>query len=237
MKIKFISNLNPQDNNYKNLFTDNNLILDINNVINNSFYIEIEKYEKLYFTISDLKYYFLITKGTIRISKIYNNGAKFTFSFLKEYDLLGKFGEIKKTSSSLIYEIEALENTYLLKISILKNFNQIHQHKTLYSKLIFALNKRLIRNNMLMEVLTHRNVKNRLISFLLYLALYFGSLSKLGIIINLHLSHSTIAEILCSTRVTITRHIQALKKMEYIKYLKKNIIILNPILLTQYKNI
>lgn len=90
--MKFISNL--KDNNYKNLFIDNNLILD--NIIKNSLYLEIDKYEKLYFTISDLKYYFLITKGTIRISKIYNNGAKFTFIFLKEYDLFGKFGEIKK---------------------------------------------------------------------------------------------------------------------------------------------
>nr|WDA99682.1 global nitrogen regulator [Galdieria sulphuraria] len=231
--MKFISNL--KDNNYKNLFIDNNLILD--NIIKNSLYLEIDKYEKLYFTISDLKYYFLITKGTIRISKIYNNGAKFTFIFLKEYDLFGKFGEIKKKNSSLIYELEALEKTYLLKISIPAIFNKIHQHTILYKNLIFALNKRLIRNNMLMEILTHRNIKNRLISFLLYLALYFGSLSKLGIIINLNLSHNTIAEILCSTRVTITRYIQFLKKMKYIKYIKKNLIIINPILLTQYNNL
>ncbi|BDE17605.1 ntcA-like transcriptional regulator (chloroplast) [Galdieria partita] len=233
MKIKFISNI--KDNNYKSLFIDNNLILD--NLIKNSLCLEIDKYEKLYFTISDLKYYFLIIKGTIRISKIYNNGTKFTFIFLKEYDLFGKFGEIKKKNSSFIYELEALENTFLLKISIFGIFNKMRHDKTLYKKLIFALNKRLIRNNMLMEILTHRNIKNRLISFLLYLALYFGSLSKLGIIINLNLSHSTIAEILCSTRVTITRHIQSLEKMQYIKYLKKNIIIINPILLTQYKNL
>nr|WDA99355.1 global nitrogen regulator [Galdieria yellowstonensis] len=229
MKIKFI------DNNYKNLFIDNNLIL--NNVIKNSLYLEFDKYEKLYFTVSDLKYYFLITKGTIRISKIYNNGTKFTFIFLKEYDLFGKFGEIKKINSSIVYELEALENTYLLKISLLKIFNKIYEHKTLYKKLIVSFNERLMRNNMLMEILTHRNIKNRLISFLLYLALYFGSLSKLGIIINLTLSHNIIAEVLCSTRVTITRHIQSLEKMQYIKYLKKNIIIINPILLTQYKNL
>lgn len=231
MKVKIISDL--KSSNYTVMHNNGDNLL--NNVIKESVHLEINKHEKLYFTVSDLKYYFLIIKGTIRISKLHKNNTKTTFVLLKEYDLLGSLCEIKKDDLSIIYELQALADTHLVQVSTFKLFNIFCQNKILTNKLIFALHKRLIRNSMLIEILAHRSINNRLISFLLYLAFQFGSLSKLGIIINLKLSHKTIAEILCSTRVTITRNLKFLERMQYIKYFKKNMIITNPILLTNLK--
>lgn len=74
------------------------------------------------------------------------------------------------------------------------------------------------------EHLSSENVYTRVISLLLYLAAHFGSSS----LVDLPLTHQEVASLTGSTRETVSRQIERLKKKRLITYKRHTIVIKNP---------
>jgi CRP-like cAMP-binding protein len=87
----------------------------------------------------------------------------------------------------------------------------------------------------MIEVLAHKNMKNRFIHLLLALSETFGIINSKQIHINLTLSYYTIAIIIGSNRNTIGQIINNLQKKKLISYTINQIKILNLIKLSSYK--
>lgn len=74
----------------------------------------------------------------------------------------------------------------------------------------------------------NKNIGNRLIKLLLILSREFGSYIEEGILINITLSHNDIANIIGTTRVTITRLLKDLIKSKLISiHSHQNKIVIN----------
>jgi CRP-like cAMP-binding protein len=92
-----------------------------------------------------------------------------------------------------------------------------------------------IKYQTMIEILVHKNIKNRLVHLLLVLSETVGITNHKQIYINLTLSYYTIAIIIGSNRNTIGQIINHLQKKKLIVYTINQIIILNLIKLSSYK--
>nr|WDA98807.1 global nitrogen regulator [Sciadococcus taiwanensis] len=127
-----------------------------------------------------------------------------------------------------------------IKIMKLKNsqFVTILKQEPEYVHMFFKMfYQRLIDTEKFLAILSHKEIGNRLAHFLLLIANYYGISTSRGIFININLSHETIANILNTTRVTITRLMGEFRRIKMIQIQGRKIILLRPIALSDYLNL
>nr|YP_010337173.1 global nitrogen transcriptional regulator [Pseudoerythrocladia kornmannii]QUE28254.1 ntcA [Pseudoerythrocladia kornmannii]UNJ16758.1 global nitrogen transcriptional regulator [Pseudoerythrocladia kornmannii] len=118
-----------------------------------------------------------------------------------------------KTNDTICYhKVQALTISHIIVFT----HNDILSNSILAGYLrnieLYTLHLELLDLQYWMAIFTQNTVKKRLVVFLLMLSQLFGSPVDQGVAINLTLPHAYIAEVLCTTRITITRHINELKK-------------------------
>ncbi len=79
----------------------------------------------------------------------------------------------------------------------------------------------------------HQDTHDRLLQFSIWLARKFGQEVEQGQLINLPLTHQDIAEVIGTTRVTVTRLIKQLKQEGILDCPRRNCILLRPGLLSE----
>ena len=87
---------------------------------------------------------------------------------------------------------------------------------------------------MTIESQLQRELKARLVSFLLILCRDFGVKTDAGIKIDLKLSHGTLADLIHSHRPSVTRILIQLRQQQMISIEQQQITIHNPSILRQY---
>lgn len=83
------------------------------------------------------------------------------------------------------------------------------------------------RTEQLLTIVQMRSVRSRLVSFLNYLAQQFGQETDQGTLLNFHLTHQDIADVINSNRVTITRLMGALHEQGKICWHRKRFLIIH----------
>jgi CRP-like cAMP-binding protein len=170
---------------------------------------------------------YLIIEGALIISKVFTNQEVLTLGILTSQDIVAiHFDHL--SLPNYFYQVQAISETYIISIN--------NNHIKFFQEMIGLQYKETwTKYQTMIEVLAHKNMKNRFIHLLLVLSETFGITNNKQIHINLTLSYYTIAIIIGSNRNTIGHIINNLQKKKLISYTINQIKILNLIKLSSYK--
>nr|WDB00538.1 global nitrogen regulator [Cavernulicola chilensis] len=182
-------------------------------------------------------YIYILLGGIIQYSgvscKYIHKRATNSKILIFDQSLFGNFESNSSVCTDCCY-YKCITSVEYVKVSSIDLLNIIKKNQNYLYSLLQRFNQRLIDTENLFNIISHREIKNRLAHFLLLLATYYGISLKKGITINVKISHATIASILNTTRVTITRLIGNFKKENIIQIQGRKIIILQPIALSNF---
>ena len=177
---------------------------------------------------------FYILDGFIQEMQVFTNGEIISLKLLYNNDSFKNIQpdlELENLCLDVNYHhrFKALTNTILIVVNKKELIKQTNNGKY-KANLIDDIEN--YKKNEMLCVLSHRNTKKRLIQLLLILTKHFGVLTKNEIYIPFNISHSNIATIIGSQRITVNRIMKKFKP-DILYYDDKQIIIFNIIRLIQ----
>nr|YP_009237440.1 hypothetical protein [Wildemania schizophylla]AKS28487.1 hypothetical protein [Wildemania schizophylla] len=173
---------------------------------------------------------YIILVGTLTITKIIHTTRKIVLNLLSDGDI---FGHSNLSNCSLYYEAQAINTAHLVCVKYNTILNACRHYPCFNLFIVKQLLACSTNSYNFVEVMSHKSISNRVVSLLLVLAERHGTLSNNGIILNFTITHKILAQIIGSSRVTVTRILSELLKTKLITIQQRKIIIYNPILLSQ----
>ncbi len=159
---------------------------------------------------SSREYLWQIETGAVRTLTLLEDGTTVTLGIWGVGDVVGQV--LSKTET---YQMECLSPVEITRIPL----DRWH-----------LVNEVLIRHiqqcQEFLEILHYRSIDVSLLRLLGWLAKKFGHEVKQGQLIDLHLTHQEIAEIIGTTRVTVTRLLNEFEKQGIIERLSRKRIVL-----------
>ena len=176
----------------------------------------------------------LLLSGILQHCNMSNHKKCQTLSLIFNWTLFGSgFGVFDhKIQTKDFYK--CVTDVRLLHFSLFELAEVVCFNSILCLEFLKIFNQRIRDIEFFIVITSHKNIGNRLSHFILLIACYFGTFSAEGIFLNIHISQQDIASILSTTRSTITRLINQLKKDNIIKYYRKRLILLKPVKLGYY---
>lgn len=171
----------------------------------------------------DATYY--IKSGKVKLFRTYEDGREHIIHILSEGDVFGEatlFNDISYPASASIYEDAVLG---IIKNKDLENL--VKENSDLSLNLIKLLAQKLLFAQEKIKDLTFNDVFSRTASQILKLAQYHGKETAEGIVIDMHFSRQELAEMVGTTRETISRVISKFKKEKSIIESKGGLLIIN----------
>jgi CRP/FNR family transcriptional regulator, global nitrogen regulator len=188
-----------------------------------------ERGKTIFFPGDPAERVYLLQKGAVKLSRVYEAGEEITVSLLRENSIFGVLSLITGTKSDRFYHAVAFTPVEILSVPVEQMEKAFRDDPELAVLILQSLATRILQTEMMIETLAHRDMGSRLVSFLLILCRDFGVPASEGVTIDLKLSHQAIAEAIGSTRVTITRLLGDLRDSNAISIHKKKITVHNPI--------
>jgi CRP/FNR family transcriptional regulator len=193
----------------------------------------VERNKTIFFPGDPAERVYLIRRGAVRLSRVYESGEEITVALLRENSLFGVLSLLTGQRSDRFYHAVAFTRVEMVTAPATSVRNAIEADTAVGLRLLQGLSSRILQTETMIETLTHRDMSSRLVSFLLVLCRDFGVPDELGITIDLRLSHQAIAEAIGSTRVTITRLLGDLRQSGLVQIDRKKITVLDPIALAK----
>ena len=193
----------------------------------------VERGKTIFFPGDPAEKVYLIRRGAVRLSRVYESGEEITVALLRENSLFGVLSLLTGQRSDRFYHAVAFTRVEMVTAPATSVRNAIEADTAVGLRLLQGLSSRILQTETMIETLTHRDMSSRLVSFLLVLCRDFGVPDELGITIDLRLSHQAIAEAIGSTRVTITRLLGDLRQSGLVQIDRKKITVLDPIALAK----
>ena len=192
-----------------------------------------ERGKTIFFPGDPAERVYVLIKGAVKLSRVYEAGEEITVALLRENSVFGVLSLITGHKSDRFYHAVAFTPVELLSVPIEQVEKALKSNPELSMVMLRGLSSRILQTEMMIETLAHRDMGSRLVSFLLILCRDFGVPGQEGIRIDLKLSHQAIAEAIGSTRVTVTRLLGDLRQKDMISIHKKKITVHNPVTLSQ----
>ena len=196
----------------------------------------VDRSKTIFFPGDPAERVYLIRRGAVRLSRVYETGEEITVALLRENSLFGVLSLLTGHRSDRFYHAIAFTRVELVAAPATSVRNAIEEDASVGLLLLQGLSSRVLQTETMIETLTHRDMSSRLASFLLVLCRDFGVPGEKGVTIDLRLSHQAIAEAIGSTRVTITRLLGELKSSSLLAIDRKKITIFDPIALAKRFN-
>jgi CRP/FNR family transcriptional regulator len=193
----------------------------------------VDRNKTIFFPGDPAERVYLIRRGAVRLSRVYESGEEITVALLRENSLFGVLSLLTGQRSDRFYHAVAFTRVEMVTAPAISVRNAIESDTAVGIRLLQGLSSRILQTETMIETLTHRDMSSRLVSFLLVLCRDFGVPDELGITIDLRLSHQAIAEAIGSTRVTITRLLGDLRQSGLVQIDRKKITVLDPIALAK----
>ena len=193
----------------------------------------IERGKTIFFPGDPAEKVYLLRRGAVRLSRVYESGEEITVALLRENSLFGVLSLLTGQRSDRFYHAVAFTRVEMVTAPATSVRRAIEQDASVGLLLLQGLSSRILQTETMIETLTHRDMSSRLVSFLLVLCRDFGVPCSEGITIDLRLSHQAIAEAIGSTRVTITRLLGDLRNEGLVQIDRKKITVLDPIALAK----
>ena len=196
----------------------------------------VERSKTIFFPGDPAERVYLIRRGAVRLSRVYESGEEITVALLRENSLFGVLSLLTGHRSDRFYHSIAFTRVEMITAPANSVLRAIEADASVGLLLLQGLSSRILQTETMIETLTHRDMSSRLVSFLMVLCRDFGVASEKGITIDLRLSHQAIAEAIGSTRVTITRLLGDLKDSGLLTIDRKKITVFDPIALAKRFN-
>ncbi len=193
----------------------------------------VERNKTIFFPGDPAERVYLIRRGAVRLSRVYESGEEITVALLRENSLFGVLSLLTGHRSDRFYHSVAFTRVEMVTAPASSVRQAIEANTSVGLLLLQGLSSRILQTETMIETLTHRDMSSRLASFLLVLCRDFGMPGPQGITIDLRLSHQAIAEAIGSTRVTITRLLGDLRNSGLVEIDRKKITVLDPIALAK----
>jgi CRP/FNR family transcriptional regulator, global nitrogen regulator len=193
----------------------------------------IERSKTIFFPGEPAERVYLLRRGAVRLSRVYESGEEITVALLRENSLFGVLSLLTGQRSDRFYHAIAFTRVEMVTAPATSVRRAIEQDASVGLLLLQGLSSRILQTETMIETLTHRDMSSRLVSFLLVLCRDFGVPSNEGITIDLRLSHQAIAEAIGSTRVTITRLLGDLRNDGLVQIDRKKITVFDPVALAK----
>ena len=193
----------------------------------------VERGKTIFFPGDPADRVYLIRRGAVRLSRVYESGEEITVALLRENSLFGVLSLLTGHRSDRFYHSVAFTRVEMITAPAGSVRQAIEADSGVGLLLLQGLSSRILQTETMIETLTHRDMSSRLVSFLLVLCRDFGVPSDRGITIDLRLSHQAIAEAIGSTRVTITRLLGDLRNSGLVEIDSKKLTVLDPIALAK----
>ncbi len=196
----------------------------------------VERSKTIFFPGDPAERVYLIRRGAVRLTRVYESGEEITVALLRENSLFGVLSLLTGHRSDRFYHALAFTRVEMLSAPAASVRTAIEEDSSVGLLLLQGLSSRVLQTETMIETLTHRDMSSRLVSFLLVLCRDFGVPGDRGITIDLRLSHQSIAEAIGSTRVTITRLLGDLRSLGLLQIDRKKITVFDPIALAKRFN-
>nr|ALL97288.1 global nitrogen transcriptional regulator [Pyropia endiviifolia] len=173
---------------------------------------------------------YIILNGSLIITKVFKSRHKITLNLLTNGDT---FGQFELVDGNFYYEAQAISETTIACI----HYSTIVRACSKYPLFnLFFVNHLICRSEKVyhfIEIISHKSITSRLVSLLLLLAEQNGTQGTNGIILNFPVTHKMLAQIIGSSRVSVTRILSELLNTKLISVQKKKIVVHSPVLLSQ----
>ncbi len=158
---------------------------------------------------------YLIHAGYVRLYRLSPEGREVTLGLLGDRDLFGELGLISGGRQTCFAEVLEQAEVSLMPQAAFQAM--IRREPEIAFHFMVRVSERLHHAEDLIEDLVHRDVAARVARTLLQLAESFGRRSQLGIVIDLRLPYQEIANMVGSTRETVTRAISQMQQNEWVR--------------------
>jgi CRP-like cAMP-binding protein len=173
-----------------------------------------------------VNFIYAITKGTVKIFSISDNGKIYTYGLVGKGGLIGGPESLAETRAKVM--VEAIKDTDVIVISP-DDFQRLLSSHPQFS---FVVAKKLARDLIYIsdkaKSLGFFDVQKRLKDALINLAVDHGIKTDKGIRITLNITHKDIGELIGANRTTITYFINELKRQGYLSKEGKHWVIVPP---------
>ena len=193
----------------------------------------VERGKTIFFPGDPAERVYLLKRGAVRLSRVYETGEEITVALLRENSLFGVLSLLTGQKSDRFYHAIAFTRVDLISAPATSVRQAIEKDARVGLLLLQGLSSRILQTETMIETLTHRDMSSRLVSFILVLCRDFGMPGTRGITIDLKLSHQAIAEAIGSTRVTITRLLGDLRNDGLVEIDRKRITVFDPLALAK----
>jgi CRP/FNR family transcriptional regulator len=151
---------------------------------------------------TDDQLYFLL-EGTIRLYKLYGEFKEATTALLKDHGVFGKLSLVEGHRQDGF--AEAVTDVRVAGVRKSALTEAIRRSPWLAIALFACFSERLTRSDEVIESLLPREVSMRLATLLLKLAERFGESNGSGVVLNVHLTHQELANMIASTREAVSK--------------------------------
>ncbi|ADO76991.1 Crp/Fnr family transcriptional regulator [Halanaerobium praevalens] len=182
-----------------------------------------EKDEVIFFENDSVKKLYFLVKGKVKLSMLSAAGKEKVLTILQEGDIFGELSLFDEDPHPLTAEV--MSDARLLIIPWNEMERMIIERPSLAIKIIEALSKKTRLLTSQVRELVFQDAAGRLASLLSRLADDFGREIELGTVIDLVLTHQEIANLIGSSRVTVTKLINRFIDEGMIIIKKRKIII------------
>jgi CRP/FNR family transcriptional regulator len=182
-----------------------------------------KKDEIIFFENDSVKKLYLLINGKVKLSMLSAEGKEKVLTILQEGDIFGELSLFDEDPHPLT--AEAMDDARLLIIPWNEMEKMIIKRPSLAIKIIEALSKKTRLLTSQVRELVFQDAAGRLASLLSRLAEDFGREIEEGTVIDLVLTHQEIANLIGSSRVTVTKLINKFIDDGMITIKKRKIII------------
>jgi CRP/FNR family transcriptional regulator len=208
-------------------------LLEVIRSLNGSTTETVERGKTIFFPGDPAERVYLLRRGAVRLSRVYESGEEITVALLRENSLFGVLSLLTGQRSDRFYHAVAFTRVEMVAAPATSVRRAIEADASVGLLMLQGLSSRILQTETMIETLTHRDMSSRLVSFLLVLCRDFGVPGAEGITIDLRLSHQAIAEAIGSTRVTITRLLGDLRNAGLVQIDRKKITVFDPVALAK----
>ncbi|PTV99078.1 CRP/FNR family transcriptional regulator [Halanaerobium saccharolyticum] len=182
-----------------------------------------EKDEVIFFENDSVKKLYLLVNGKVKLSMLSAEGKEKVLTILQEGDIFGELSLFDEDPHPLTAEV--MDDARLLIIPWNEMEKMIIDRPSLAIKIIEALSKKTRLLTSQVRELVFQDAAGRLASLISRLAEDFGREIEEGTVIDLVLTHQEIANLIGSSRVTVTKLINKFIDDGMITIKKRKIII------------
>lgn len=184
-----------------------------------------QKNEIIFFECNNDKKLYILVAGRVKLSMLSPDGKEKVVDILQEGDIFGEMSLFDQDPHPL--NAEVLEDARLVILSFEDLESIIMQNPGVAIKIIDALARKTRLLTSQIRELVFQDAEGRLASLLKRFVEDFGLEVKSGKMIDLILTHQEIANLLGSSRVTVTKLLNKFIDEKIIKIYKRKIVVLD----------